>query len=122
MFTEMVKTLAAGHLPDLSLLRGRLHAAMVKKLALVQQPPTYWETDPKRNPKVEHLFWGAVLLEDQEMLDTVKTIILVEMSEGKRHNPDTFVDTTLSGLLSLSSDQNLMFLLQEKIKGLNCKL
>ncbi|MEN8188474.1 MAG: hypothetical protein ABFS19_01410 [Thermodesulfobacteriota bacterium] len=122
MFSEMVRGLEHGRLPDILSLRGRLHAALIKKLALVQQPPTYWESDPKRNPVTEHLFWAAILVEDQESLNTVKSIVLVEAEVGGRHQLSSFVDSTLKSLLSVSDNPQIRESLLQKVDRLECGL
>ena len=78
MFAEMVAQLERGEQPDPILLRGRLRAALTKKLALVQQPRTYWESDPKRNPRSDHLLWAALILDDTELIGLVQGIIAQE--------------------------------------------
>lgn len=83
MFSEMVRDIEQGILPDVGLLRGRCHAAVTKKLALVRLPPAYWERDPKRNPDTGHLLWAILLLQDPDLLEVVKGVILIEQAEGK---------------------------------------
>jgi hypothetical protein len=102
MFAEMVSDLRLGNLPDLNLLRGRCHAAVTKKLAFVRLPPTYWENDPKRNPDTSHLLWAVLLLQDQEMLEIVKGVILMEQAEREGKNLEEFMAQSLKELFELA--------------------
>lgn len=102
MFAEMVSGLNEGKIPDVSLLRGRCHAAVTKKLAFVRLPPTYWENDPKRNPDTHHLLWAVVLLQDSDMLEILKGIILMEQAEREGLSLEEFIQQSLTRLFDLA--------------------
>jgi len=115
MFSEMVAKLRKEELPDPALLRGRCHAAVTKKLAFLRLPPVYWESDPKRNPDSSHLLWAVLLLHDQEMLDTVKGIILMEQAEREHLSLEAFVQQSLAELYSLAPTPKFRTLLEEQV-------
>ncbi|MBC8209129.1 MAG: hypothetical protein H8E79_08190 [Desulfobulbaceae bacterium] len=104
MFSEMVEQLARGERPDPVTLRGRMRAAITKKLALVQQPTTYWESDPKRNPRSDHLLWGAILLDDSELRDVVSGIIAMEQGARPGGSADQFEREAVRRLRALCPD------------------
>ncbi|MEN8200666.1 MAG: hypothetical protein ABFR63_11405 [Thermodesulfobacteriota bacterium] len=111
----MVREIGRGQLPDLTPLRGRCRAALTKKLALISQPPTYWESDPKRNPDTEHLLWASLLLHDADMLEVIKGIILMEQAEREGLTEDEFVQRALENLLQLAPDEQFRILLQKRV-------
>jgi hypothetical protein len=115
MFSEMVAGLRQGHLPDSVPLRGRFRAALTKKLALVSQPPTYWESDPKRNPDTEHLLWAVLLLQDPDLFEVVKGIILMEQAEGEGLSAEEFFDRALANLLHLAPDEQFQTVLKKRV-------
>ncbi len=115
MFSEMVSDIERGILPDLSLLRGRCHAAVTKKLALVRLPPAYWETDPKRNPDTRHLLWAVLLLHDPDLFEVIKGIVLMEQAEGQGVSAEDFLKSSLDELLALAPDVHFKELLQEQV-------
>jgi len=117
MFAEMVSDLRRGKLPEVSLLRGRCHAAVTKKLAFVRLPPVYWESDPKRNPDTSHLLWAVLLLQDQEMLDVVKGIILMEQAEREGKSLAEFMEQSLKELFDLAPDQEFKAELEKQVAG-----
>lgn len=115
MFTEMVRDIEQGLLPDRRLLRGRCHAAVTKKLALVRLPPAYWERDPKRNPDTRHLLWAILLLHDPDLFEVIKGIILMEQAEGEGLSAEEFFKNSLDGLLALAPDPHFKELLQGQV-------
>lgn len=115
MFSEMVRDIERGILPDRGLLRGRCRAAVTKKLALVQLPSAYWERDPKRNPDTEHLLWAILLLHDPDLFEVIKGIILMEQAEGEGLSTGEFFRKSLDKLLALAPDFRFKELLQEKV-------
>lgn len=115
MFSEMIAGLRQGLFPDPGPLRGRCHAAITKKLAFVRLPPLYWELDPKRNPDSSHLLWAVLLLQDQDMLDILKGIILIEQGEREGLSWDVFQERSLERLFALAPDKQFRALLQGRI-------
>ncbi len=97
MFTEMITTLARDGQPDPARLRQRFRLALTKKLAVVRLPPAFWVQDPKINPRADHLFWAALLLDDREGLDLVSSVIAVELAE-QPPGRDVSVGERLAGL------------------------
>jgi hypothetical protein len=115
MFSEMIADLEKGILPDPAPLRGRCHAAVTKKLAFVRLPPVYWESDPKRNPDSSHLLWATLLLQDSEMLEVVKGIILMEQAEREGLSLEEFMQHSLDALFALAPDGQFQTLLKERV-------
>lgn len=115
MFAEMVSNLRKGKLPEVSLLRGRCHAAVTKKLAFVRLPPVYWENDPKRNPDTKHLLWAVLFLQDQEMLEVVKGIILMEQAEREGKSLAEFMKQSLKDLFDLAPDEGFRAELEKHV-------
>lgn len=115
MFAEMVNNLRKGKLPEVSLLRGRCHAAVTKKLAFVRLPPVYWENDPKRNPNTSHLLWAVLLLQDQESLEVVKGIILMEQAEREGKSLAEFMEQSLEELFDLAPDEEFRAELKKQV-------
>ena len=115
MFSEMVRDIEQGILPDVGLLRGRCHAAVTKKLALVRLPPAYWERDPKRNPDTGHMLWAILLLQDRDLLEVVKGVILIEQAEGEGLSAEDFITSSLDELLALAPNLHFTTLLQKQI-------
>ncbi len=113
MFAEMLSGIRLGQLPDPTLLRGRCHAAITKKLAFVCLPPVYWETDPKRNPDTAHLFIAVLLLNEPDMLEILKGIILMEQAERGGISLDEFMRQSLTDLLEMAPDPQFKLLLRE---------
>lgn len=84
MFSEMISALQNGTLPENSLLRKRFDAALVKKTAVIQTPPSFWSADTKINPPARELLWAAILLHDRESARLVEAIIATELEERHR--------------------------------------
>ncbi len=114
MFAEMVEGLARGVLPDPSALRGRCHAAVTRKLAVISLPPTYWEADPKRNPNTMHLLWAVFLLHDEDLLEVMIGIVLMEQAERDGLSAESFLQSSLDQLLQLAPDKSFAGILREK--------
>lgn len=114
MFAEMVEGLGRGELPDPAALRGRCHAGVTKKLAVITLPPTYWETDPKRNPDTMHLLWAVFLLHDEDLLEVMIGIILMEQAERDGLSAESFLQSSLDQLLLLAPDESFAGILREK--------
>ena len=108
MFSEMVAQLARGERPDPVTLRGRMRAAVTKKLALVQQPTTYWESDSKRNPRSDHLLWGALLLSDRDLYGVVLGIIALEQAARPDGSAEEFTAQALESFQILCPEQGLL--------------
>lgn len=117
MFSEMIAELRQGRLPELAPLRGRCHAAVTKKLAFVRLPPVYWETDPKRNPNTTHLLWAVLLVQDSDMLEVVKGIILMEQAEREGLALEVFMAQSLDALFALAPDTPFQILLKEHVES-----
>jgi len=115
MFAEIVKGLKEGKLPELAPLHGRCHAGVTKKLAFVQLPPVFWETDPKRNPDTMHLLWAVWLLHDADMLEIVEGIILMEQAEKEGLSLEEFMQQSMEEILALAPDDTFRALLKQKL-------
>ncbi len=113
MFTEMLAGLRLGQLPDFTLLRGRCHAAITKKLAFVRLPPVYWETDSKRNPDTGHLLIAVLLLNEPDMLEILKGIILMEQAEQGGLSLEEFMRQSLTDFLTMIPDPQFQLLIKE---------
>jgi len=81
MFDPMVSDLKNGIFPDVSLLRKRFKAALVKKMGIMRTPYSFWPIDRKINPLAKELLWAAILLEDMENFRMVEAIITSELDE-----------------------------------------
>ncbi len=121
MFAEMVSDLERGIFPDSNMLRGRCHAAVTKKLALIRLPPTYWENDPKRNPRTRHLLWAALLLHDEDLLEVVKGIVLMEQAEGEGLSAGEFYQSSLNDLMALAPNRGFAEMLRENVAWVDWK-
>jgi len=115
MFAEIVSGLKEGTLPEVASLRGRCHAAVTKKLAFVQLPPVYWETDPKRNPDTKYLLWAVWLLHDTDMLGVVKGIILMEKAEKEGLSLEEFTQQSMNELFALAPDTAFLEVLKQQV-------
>ena len=111
----MIAGIRQGHLPDPAALRGRCQAAMTKKLALVSLPPTFWESDPKRNPDTCHLLWAVLLLQDPELLEIIKGIIPMEQAEREGLEYQAFLDRAAGKLLALAPNPEVRSQLEQAV-------
>ena len=84
MFSDLVRDLTCGIMPDSDSLKKRFDAAMIKKMGVVKLPPSYWMQDPKINPRGDHLFWASLLLKDRERIDLAISVFAVELEEKLR--------------------------------------
>jgi hypothetical protein len=84
MFEQMVSTLRNGRLPETNLLRKRFDAALIKKMAVIRTPYSFWPTDTKINPPAKQLLWAAILLHDKENFSIVEAIVATELEEKQR--------------------------------------
>jgi len=84
MFEQMVSTLRNGRLPETNLLRKRFDAALIKKMAVIRTPYSFWPTDTKINPPAKQLLWAAILLHDKENFSIVEAIVAAELEEKQR--------------------------------------
>lgn len=100
MFTDMTALIGQGKLPDRSLLAKKFHAALTKKFAVVGLPPAFRMTDPKINPRADHLLWAAILLEDREGYDLVVSLIAAELAEKTgNHDPKMAQQQKISAII-----------------------
>ena len=84
MFEQMANELRLGIFPEKKLLRKRFAAALVKKLAVIRTPYSFWPADTKINPPAKQLLWAATLLQDKENFSVVEAIISSEVEEQLR--------------------------------------
>lgn len=128
MFSTMIENLQKGIEPEPAPLRLRLQAAMVKKLAMMRLQHEFQHNDSKINPIAEHMLWAATLLEDDEALETLVTILITEAHDrfeaqrGAMNAPQTppelaeVLGASLDRLLAISRDTKLNQTLKLKIK------
>ncbi len=128
MFSTMIEDLKQGIEPAPGPLRLRLQAALVKKLAMMRLHREFHHNDSKINPNSEHMLWAAILLENNEAMETLVTILITEAHD--RHEaqrgamdarstpPDLaeVLDASLGDLLAMGTDTKLNQLLKQKIK------
>lgn len=81
MFSEMIAALRNGDAPEPVSLQIRFDFAMIKKLGVIKLPPAFWVRDPKINPRSDHLFWAALLLNDRARIDMALSVLAVELAE-----------------------------------------
>lgn len=124
----MIEDLKKGLTPDQGPLRQRLQAAMVKKLAMMRLQREFQHNDSKINPNSEHMLWAAILLEDDEAIETLITILITEAHDqyeaqrgamdARRTPPESpeVVHSSLQRLLTISSGTKINNLLKYKIK------
>ena len=84
MFSEMIATIKNGQTPDITTLQGRLRAAIVKKMAILQLARQFRHNDNKINPKAQHILWAAIIANDPESIATALDIILFEETEQEK--------------------------------------
>jgi len=77
----MINNLQQGILPEPILLQKRFDTAMTKKLAVLKTPPSFWMSDPKINPRADHLFWAALLLGDRNRCELAISALIIQHSE-----------------------------------------
>lgn len=128
MFSEMITCLTNNKFPDKSPLKGRLHIALIKKEAIFALPHNFRVSDPKMNPRSDHMIWAAVLIEDKDLFDLTTTILFTEKSMLDPHkalsatHQAELVEKVLTKLLALPTNKNIQLKLQETIQNIsrNC--
>ena len=120
MFTEMIHSLRQGVLPDSGLLRKRFDIAMTKKLGVIRLPSAFWMSDPKINPRADHLLMAALLLASQECVELATSVLASELiARPGTEELDILLPRTLqqiqSDLSALSPDEEFSEVLRERI-------
>ncbi len=113
MFAHMAYLLQSGETPPPETIRPRLNAALVKKLAVIRQPYSFWSSDPKSNPRTRHMLWATVLLEDKVNYGVVCGILALEEQERARvrqgetsvPSVDRLAASAISDLLEIIADK-----------------
>ena len=80
----MVSSLKKGEVTDLNILRKRFDTALVKKIAVISTPYSFWTSDPKINPPTKELIWAAILLQDNDNYKLLTGIVATETNEKNR--------------------------------------
>ncbi len=113
MFSEFFDEVGRGNTVDSDRLKRLFDIAMTKKLGVVKLPPSFWMQDPKINPRVDHLLWAALLLDDGERLSLAVSALAVEHDEQqKRKQPEErepvgrILDRYVQQLLDLLPEEN----------------
>lgn len=123
MFNQMIHSLRKGELPDLAILEKILAAALIKKLGVLKQPYHCRTQDPKINPPALHLFWAAIILEDEEKIDAAEGIVRTEFydtaqvrstAQGNPRSADKVIGDAIRELLSLAPENNFREILAGK--------
>ncbi len=124
----MIEDLQHGSVPDPGPLRLRLQAAMVKKLAMMRLHREFQHNDSKINPLSEHMLWAALLVEDDEAVETLAAILITEAHEryeakrgamdGRQSPPEgaEVLRASVQRLLSLGSSRELNHILKHKVQ------
>jgi len=124
MFDEMISSLKKAKLPKNDVLRNRFNAAVIKKMAVLKMPHTFWQSDNKINPAIEHLFWAAIMLEDQDNFNLVEGLAFAECQEKVRLKDNSedlpsmeeISAGPLKKLLDLAPEKSFRKILLEKIR------
>lgn len=121
MFSHMIASLKQGVLPSAVSIQGRLHIALIKKEAILRLPKSFQVSDPKMNPRADHMIWAAVILEDRNLFDITASILLTEKScteaetdSISSHN-EQIIASNLANLLTTASHSLLRITLQSRI-------
>ena len=80
----MVSSLKKGEVTDLNILRKRFDTALVKKIAVISTPYSFWTSDPKINPPTKELIWAAILLHSSDNYKLLSGIFATETNEKKQ--------------------------------------
>ncbi|MBU0484405.1 MAG: hypothetical protein KKB30_07825 [Proteobacteria bacterium] len=115
MFTEMISLIKKGQFPLPHDLRPRFKAGLIKKMGVLQQPPPCRTGDQKINPASQHLFWAALLLEDQEGLIMIEGVIVTEQETTEIN---AWKMAAVEELLKLAPNKLFRQQLEEKINRL----
>lgn len=128
MFSEMIRNLKNGTLPEVTSLKKRLQFAVTKKLGVIKQPYLFWPPDPKQNPPAIHILWAAIILEDNENVSLAADILIQEHHErmaakggGQSEGEDilereTVIQSALEELADLMPPDSLQPVMQKKIR------
>ena len=116
MFAEMVAELKNGVLPEGGLLRKRFDRALVKKLAVIKTPPSFWTADKKINPGAKELLWAAILLEDRDNRMLVEGIIATEIEEKRKASGQAMAPVPAPALTVLFIDELLQLAPSEEFR------
>lgn len=128
MFSEMIKDLKNGTLPEITPLQKRLQFAITKKLGVIKQPYLFWPPDPKQNPPATHILWAALILEDNDNVNLAADILMQEHNErmaakagGQSKGQSllkrqAIIQTTLEELKDLLPPDSLQPIIQKKIR------
>ncbi len=113
VFSELFDEVARGNTVAPDQLRRIFDIAITKKLGVVKLPPSFWMQDPKINPRVDHLLWAALLLDDGERVALAFSALAVEHEEQqKKKSPEErepigrVLDQYLQQLLTLLPQEN----------------
>ncbi len=123
MFDEMVSLLKQAKLPKDDILKKRFEAAMVKKMAVLRMPHTYWQADHKINPSTEKMLWATILLEDRENFAVVEGMAHAEISEKTKEKnqedllalTEDILNTYTNNLLQIAPDESFRKILMKKV-------
>lgn len=96
MFDEMVSQLKKGKMVSKDQLRKRFDGAMVKKLAVLKTPYSFWPPDKKINPSARELLWAAILLEDKGDFRLTEGIIATEVLEKQKASGQYIVNSDIA--------------------------
>ena len=92
MFSEMITNLKQGKMPDPVGMAKRFDFALTKKLGIVKLPPAFWMSDPKINPRTDHLFWAGdshKVNQDYCLSGSKSGLHYAIVSDGCSSSPDT---------------------------------
>lgn len=131
MFSEMIRDLKNGKLPEVSPLKKRLQFAITKKLGVIKQPYLFWPSDPKQNPPATHILWAALILDDNENVRLAADILMQEHHErmaakaGSQPKGQgllerkTIIQSTLQELTNLLPPDSIQPVIQKKIRKIS---
>ena len=85
MFSEMLASVKRNEIPETITLQKRFDFALTKKLGILKLPSAFWMSDPKINPRADHLFWAALLLRDPERIEMALAVITAEQEEYRNN-------------------------------------
>ena len=128
MFTRILHCLEKNEPVDLDRLSRLFDIAMTKKMGVLKMAPSYWQNDPKINPRADHLFWMALLLDDWHRIDLAISVLAAEHSEIKRthgYDKDDFaksVRKVAEEFLHWIPEVDSRRLLEKKIKQIPTEL